>query len=105
MATVQFDHRLGAWILAVVAPIAWWRVMRAGVGERARVGAHLVLGMLAVQVALGIATLLAVVPLTLAAAHQAGAVVLFALALNLAHALAARSAVSASDPDEASSRV
>jgi cytochrome c oxidase assembly protein subunit 15 len=42
--------------------------------------------MLAVQVALGIMTLLHVVPLPLAAAHQAGAVLLFVLALNLAHA-------------------
>jgi len=50
----------------------------------------LVLAALVVQIALGIATLLAVVPLTLAAAHQAGAVVLFALALHLAHALARR---------------
>jgi cytochrome c oxidase assembly protein subunit 15 len=105
MATVQFDHRLGAWILAVVVPIAWWRVMRAGASERARVGAHLVLGVLAVQVALGIATLLAVVPLSLAAAHQAGAVVLFALALNLAHALAARPASSESSAAERTSRV
>jgi len=90
MATVQFDHRLGAWLLAVVVPLAWWRVMRADVSARARVGAHLVLAALVVQIALGIATLLAVVPLTLAAAHQAGAVVLFALALHLAHALARR---------------
>jgi len=90
MATVQFDHRLGAWLLAVMVPLAWWRVVRADVSARSRVGAHLVLAMLVVQVALGIATLLAVVPLSLAAAHQAGAVVLFALALHLAHALARR---------------
>ena len=43
--------------------------------------------MLAVQIALGIATLLLVVPLPLAAAHQAGAVGVFALAVHLAHAL------------------
>ena len=43
--------------------------------------------MLAIQIALGIATLLLVVPLPLDALHQAGAVVLFALALNVAHAL------------------
>jgi len=40
-----------------------------------------------VQISLGIATLLLAVPLPLAALHQAGAVVLFALALNVAHAL------------------
>ena len=43
--------------------------------------------MLAVQIALGIMTLIHVVPLPLAAAHQAGAVLVFALALNVAHAL------------------
>ena len=40
-----------------------------------------------VQIGLGIATLLLVVPLHLAATHQAGAVLVFAAALNLAHAL------------------
>jgi cytochrome c oxidase assembly protein subunit 15 len=43
--------------------------------------------MLALQVALGIATLVNVVPLPLAALHQAGAVALFGLALAVAHAL------------------
>jgi cytochrome c oxidase assembly protein subunit 15 len=42
---------------------------------------------LAVQVGLGIATLLAVVPVHRAATHQAGAVLVFAAALNVAHAL------------------
>ena len=87
MATVQFDHRLGAWLLALLVPVLWWKVLRADVPARARVGAHLLLAMLAIQVTLGIATLLLVVPLPLAAAHQAGAVLLFAFALNLVHAL------------------
>jgi cytochrome c oxidase assembly protein subunit 15 len=87
MATVQFDHRVIAWLLAIATPIVWWRLLRAPeTPRRARVAAHLLLAMLAVQVTLGIATLVNVVPLPLAAAHQAGALVLFALALNLAHA-------------------
>jgi cytochrome c oxidase assembly protein subunit 15 len=45
------------------------------------------LAALLLQFALGVATLLLVVPLPLAAAHQAGAVLLFAAALNAAHAL------------------
>ena len=45
------------------------------------------LAVLFVQIALGIATLVHVVPLSLAAAHQAGALLVFALALHLAHAL------------------
>ena len=50
------------------------------------------LAALALQIALGIATLLLRVPVPLAAAHQAGAVVLFAAALNAAHALSAAAA-------------
>jgi cytochrome c oxidase assembly protein subunit 15 len=88
MATVQFDHRALAWTLAIVTPLLWWRVRRsAGDSPRARVAADLMLAMLFVQIALGIATLVNVVPLALAAAHQAGALIVFALALNLAHAL------------------
>ena len=89
MATVQFDHRLGAWLLAFLVPVLWWKVRNADVTPRARAGANLLLAMLAIQVALGIATLLLVVPLPLAAAHQAGAVILFALSLHLVHALRA----------------
>jgi len=91
MATVQLDHRLLALAVTALALVAWWRVRGAPeTSRRARVGANLVLAMLAVQVGLGIATLMLVVPLPLAAAHQAGAVLLFALALNLAHALRGR---------------
>ena len=88
MATVQFDHRLIAALLAVAIPWLWWRLRRADdVPLRARYCASWLAAMLVVQISLGIATLLLAVPLPLAALHQAGAVVLFALALNVAHAL------------------
>jgi cytochrome c oxidase assembly protein subunit 15 len=88
MATVQFDHRLIAWLLALAVPVLWWRLRTTdGLPQRARRGGHLLLVLLAVQIALGISTLLLVVPLPLAAAHQAGAVLVFAAALNVAHAL------------------
>src|SRR5438477_6402648 len=88
IATVQFDHRLLAWTLLVLVPIWWWRVRATPeVPARARFAAHLLLAMLLAQVSLGISTLLLVVPLPLAALHQAGAVLLFAAALHAAHAL------------------
>jgi len=88
MATVQFDHRLLAWALALLVPALWWRLRTtAGLPSRARSGGSLLLALLAAQIALGIATLLLVVPLPLAAAHQAGAVLVFAAAINVAHAL------------------
>jgi cytochrome c oxidase assembly protein subunit 15 len=85
MATVQFDHRAGAWLLAVLVPVLWWRSRAAA--RRVRNAANLLLGMLVIQVGLGISTLLLVVPVGLAATHQAGAVLLLTAALNLVHAL------------------
>jgi cytochrome c oxidase assembly protein subunit 15 len=88
MATVQLDHRIGAWLLFFLVPVLWWKLRRApGIPVRAEKGGDALVAMLAVQIALGITTLLLVVPLPLAALHQAGAVVVFALALNVAHAL------------------
>lgn len=87
VATVQFDHRLIASLLAAAVPILWWRLRDCRARSRARGGATALLLMLATQSGLGIATLVNVVPLPLAALHQAGAVAVFALALNVAHAL------------------
>ena len=88
MATVQFDHRLIAWALAFAVPALWWKLrVTEGLPSRARTGALLLVALVALQIALGIATLLYVVPLPLAALHQAGAVLVLAAALNVAHAL------------------
>jgi cytochrome c oxidase assembly protein subunit 15 len=87
MATVQFDHRILAWILAFTVPLFAWRVWRATLPRRARGSAAALVAMLALQISLGIATLVNVVPLPLAALHQAGAVVVFGLALAAVHAL------------------
>ncbi len=87
IATVQFNHRLLAYLLCLVIPLFWWRAMRAGLSRRAWRAAQLLLGWLVVQVGLGIATLVYVVPVSLGAAHQAGALVLFSLALYTLHNL------------------
>jgi cytochrome c oxidase assembly protein subunit 15 len=87
MATVQFDHRLVAWLLAIAVPWLWLEAGRAGLPARPRLLTHALLVALVIQVALGIATLLLAVPVPLAAAHQAGALVVFTIALALNHAL------------------
>jgi cytochrome c oxidase assembly protein subunit 15 len=88
MATVQFDHRLIAWVIAFAAPVLWWKLRRTdGLPSRARTGGHLLLALVTLQIALGITTLLLVVPIPLAAAHQGGAVLVFAAVLYVAHAL------------------
>jgi heme a synthase len=87
MATVQFVHRVLAVVVVVLALIAWSRVRYEPPNPRARLWSHAMLATAAVQVLLGIATLLLQVPVSLAALHQAGAVALFTCAIGLRHAL------------------
>jgi heme a synthase len=87
MALVQFDHRLIAWALALLVPWLWARSRRERVPARARRSCDALLALFAVQVALGISTLLLKVPVPLAAAHQAGAMAVLTAALAAAHAL------------------
>ena len=85
MATTQFNHRLGAWLLAFIVPWFWYRLRATPVSVRARNVATLLLLVLAAQITLGIATLLMAVPVPLGAAHQGGAMVVFCILLWLNH--------------------
>lgn len=87
LAAVQFNHRLIAWALFFLIPVFWLASRRGELRGNARLASDLLLAMLAVQLALGIATLLNAVPIVLGASHQAGALVLFALSLWTAHAM------------------
>src|SRR5690606_31121301 len=82
ITTVQFDHRLIAWLLIFLVPYFWFKALRTtDLSTSARLACHLLLLALIIQVGLGITTLLLAVPLTFAAAHQAGAVLLFTAVL------------------------
>ncbi len=83
--TVQFNHRMMAYVLAVL--IAWHtlRVTQTADNQRLRLTSRLLLAAVLGQIALGVWTLLATVPICLGLAHQAGAVILFAIAIIHAH--------------------
>jgi cytochrome c oxidase assembly protein subunit 15 len=87
MALVQFDHRLGAWLLAFLVPWFWFKIRSADVSRRARLAANLLLLALVAQITLGITTLLMGVPVALGAAHQGGSMVVFGVLLWLNHEL------------------
>lgn len=90
-AAVQFAHRALAAIVALAVMALWWRVdTDRNLDERTRRWSHALLIATGLQIAAGIATLLMRVPLPLAAAHQAGAVIVFTCALGLLHALSGR---------------
>ena len=79
--TVQFNHRVAGYAVVLWAVLhAVWTIAREGEGPAAVVTGWLALVALA-QAALGIWTLLAQVPISLALAHQAAAMLLFGLAL------------------------
>ena len=87
IAAVQFDHRLLAVATAIVILLVWVAGWRAVLPRPARTALHGLLAVGLLQVALGIATLVLVVPIPLAAAHQAGAVLLLTAAINFRHTM------------------
>lgn len=87
MTTVQFDHRMIAWILMFTIPVFWFKAIRTNLSKTTKLACHLFLLILVIQVTLGITTLLQAVPIHLGAAHQGGAVLLFASSLWVSHRL------------------
>lgn len=83
--TVQFMHRMWALLTLAAVVRAWWLARRAAAGIGVSPVCHAMLAMALLQVALGIATLLLVVPVSIATLHQAGAVVLLVLTLWALH--------------------
>jgi cytochrome c oxidase assembly protein subunit 15 len=85
--TVQFNHRMLAY--AIAAAVAWhlWSLLRSEPDGPARISGLALGGAVLAQVALGIWTLLAHVPIPLALLHQAGAVAVLGAALWHWHTL------------------
>lgn len=86
-ATVQFAHR---WLAVATALVVWayaFRALKSGIDPRGKMLALGLAGMILLQVAMGIATLLSFVWIPVAAAHQGGALVVVALILWSLHEL------------------
>ena len=76
--TVQFNHRMAAYVLAVAALLHAIVLSRSASPADVRRSAALLGAAVVLQIALGIWTLLAAVPLALGLVHQAGAIMVFA---------------------------
>ncbi|WP_424931800.1 heme A synthase [Amaricoccus macauensis] len=80
-ALVQFNHRLLGYVLATLGALAWWRSRKSSMLHIRR--AFDAMGIaLAVQVVLGVVTVLHASPWQIAIVHQLGAIVLFVLILR-----------------------
>jgi heme a synthase len=86
LAAAQFDHRLLAELTWVTMVALWLWSLRLDLAPRLRAALHALAAVATVQLALGITTLLLVVPIPLAAAHQAGAILLLTSVLVARHA-------------------
>ena len=82
--SVQFNHRLLAVTLFVLVTIMWLKARDVELRPRGRLAVNFLAVIVLVQVALGITTLLLVIPMALAALHQVGAVIVFMAALWVA---------------------
>lgn len=85
--TVQFDHRMIAYVVALAIAVHAARVMLSGGSANHARSAALLLAAVVAQVLLGIFTLLHQVPIDLGLAHQGGALLLLAAALWHLHAV------------------
>ncbi len=87
ITSVQFNHRILAEVLFVLVAVFWMKARKVEMPPRGRLAVNCLAAAVLVQVVLGISTLLLVIPVPLAAAHQAGAVVVFMTALWTAREL------------------
>ena len=87
VTTIQFNHRVFAYALFVLANLFALLVLRSEAGGRSRPAAVLLMLALLMQVVLGISTLLSHVAVPVAAAHQGGAVLLLTAMVFLSHVL------------------
>jgi len=87
VTAVQFDHRLLATLTAVTVTVAVIAGLRTSLPRNARLAVLFMGGAVFTQYALGVATLLSVVAVPLAVAHQGTAVLLLAASLTATHTL------------------
>jgi len=87
VVTVQFDHRIGAYLCTLLLLGLWFKARSLALGRPVRLALNLMLVALAVQLALGVSIMLLVIPVSLAVLHQGGALLLFAATVQFAFRL------------------
>lgn len=79
-ALVQFDHRIGAYILLFAASLFAFMAYRARMPDNVRLAATLIAGLVWMQALIGIAALMNATPVWLGIVHQIGALVVLTAA-------------------------
>lgn len=87
VVTIQFVHRLLTGFIFIAFLIFYFRLVFETLPRRTYIALHSLLVIVTVQFILGVLTLLQVVPVMVAATHQAGALLLWTVVLWLRHEL------------------
>jgi cytochrome c oxidase assembly protein subunit 15 len=99
--TVQFNHRMLAYAIVILAVLHWVDVARAARPGGALIGAVAVVTMIVLQAVLGIVTLLYQAPISLALAHQAMAMATLVVAVLHAERVSSIPSLQATAPQPA----
>jgi cytochrome c oxidase assembly protein subunit 15 len=83
--TIVFIHRWLAWTGLVVVPVVYYFVKKQNYPQDIQKGMLWLTGVVALQITLGVLTILSYVNIAIALTHQANALVLFALAIYFIH--------------------
>ncbi len=90
ITTIQFNHRMFAYLIAILMIGFSVAALRSNITRKVRLGIYSMLVLLVVQISLGISTIVFHVPVATAAAHQVGAVALLTALLFVSHSLLRR---------------
>ena len=83
--TIVFIHRWFAWLGLIAAPFVFWVVKKQNYPQDIQNGLKWLIGFVALQITLGILTILSNVNIVIALMHQANAIALFGLAVYFIH--------------------
>jgi cytochrome c oxidase assembly protein subunit 15 len=83
--TIVFIHRWLAWLVLIVAGVMYWNARKQGYYGEVRNGITLLVAAVAVQILLGIFTVLSFVNIVIALLHQATGILLFAIGVYFLH--------------------
>ena len=83
--TIVFIHRWLAWTGLIAVPVVYYFVKKQNYPQDIQKGLQWLIGIVALQITLGVLTILSYVNIGIALAHQANALVLFSLAVYFIH--------------------
>ena len=91
MLTIQFNHRMFAYLIVGLVCTFAYKALKSDLQGPLKMGIYCFIGLLFLQVSLGISTLIFYIPVPVAAAHQVCAVALLSASLFVSHSFTRQS--------------